>query len=62
MLLKACKTENDRTKLVQSFNTLIKADQMGERFKLMALRKFDYKQSPPGFSTVEKSDNSSKAI
>ena len=49
MLLKTCKTEAERTKQLQAFSTLIKPDQMGERFKLMAVRKFDLKQTPPGF-------------
>lgn len=48
-LLKICKNEQERTKLVSSFNMLMNPKKMGKRFKLLSLRKFDFKQNPPGF-------------
>ena len=48
-LLKVCKTEQDKSKLVHDFNFLMKPEQMGEKFKVMAIRKLDFKQTPPGF-------------
>lgn len=59
MLLRTCKTEADRTRLLQAFGMLVKPDQMGERFKLMAVRKFDLKQTPPGFAPSESSSSDS---
>ena len=49
MLLKNCKTEEERTKLVTGLKMLLDSESMGKRFKVLGFRKFDLKQCPPGF-------------
>ena len=51
-LLKICKNEQEKTKLVSSFNMLMDPKKMGQRFKLLAFRKFNFKQNPPGFDLL----------
>jgi len=41
--------EEERARLVSAVGMLTEKEQMGERFKLMAIRKFDWGQAPPGF-------------
>jgi len=48
-LLKSCKTEADKSKLIHDYSFLMKPENMGEKFKVMAIRKLDFKQPPPGF-------------
>ena len=48
-LLKVCKTEADKSKLIHDYGFLMKPENMGEKFKVMAIRKLDFKQPPPGF-------------
>ncbi len=48
-LLRSCKSEDDKTKLLADFNMLVNPEKMGERFKLIAFRKLDFKQPPVGF-------------
>jgi SAM-dependent MidA family methyltransferase len=45
----SCKSEEDKSKLMADFNMLVNPEKMGERFKLLAFRKFDFKQQPVGF-------------
>lgn len=52
MLLKKCQNQTERKTLMSAFNMLIKPDEMGQRFKMMSIRKFDFKQSPPGFQNT----------
>jgi len=49
-LLEKCGGEaEERARLVSAVGMLTEKEQMGERFKLMAVRKFDWGQAPPGF-------------
>jgi SAM-dependent MidA family methyltransferase len=54
MLLDASRSEEERLKLTSGLKMLTDADQMGHRFKMMAIRKFDFNQAPPGFLQEEK--------
>ena len=49
MLLRSTKSEEEKSKLLKDFKLLINAEDMGRRFKFLAVRKFDFKQPPPGF-------------
>lgn len=49
-LLNSCKTEADKSKLIHDYNFLMKPENMGEKFKVLAIRKLDFNQPPPGFS------------
>ena len=49
-LLKKCSNENERIKLTSDFKMLVEKEKMGSRFKLIALRKLDFGQPPPGFN------------
>ena len=48
-LLKNCTKEEEKTKLKSEHEMLVNKEKMGERFKLIALRKFDFQQAPNGF-------------
>jgi hypothetical protein len=48
-LLKNCKNEKDRSKLISDLEMLINTDKMGKRFKIISARKFDLKPTPIGF-------------
>lgn len=45
-----CNTDDERKNITDQYNMLVNADKMGERFKLLAIRKHDFKQDVPGFS------------
>ncbi|CAF0712266.1 unnamed protein product [Brachionus calyciflorus] len=49
MLLRSIKSDEEKSKLVKDFKLLVNPDDMGKRFKLLSIRKFDFKQPPPGF-------------
>lgn len=52
MLLKNTKSEEEKTNLIKNFNLLINQSDMGKRFKLLSIRKFDLKQEPVGFLKI----------
>lgn len=60
MLVKSCKNEEDKTKLINDFKYLLSHDKMGERFKVMAVRKFDLRHTPPGFLSLDVDEDDKK--
>ena len=56
MLLEKCESSEERRKLVDDVSMLTDTKKMGERFKMMAIRKFDF-QTPPGFMEEKDSDS-----
>ena len=48
--------EAERAKLVSEVGMLTEKEQMGQRFKMMAIRKFDFEQVPPGFIDDEEKE------
>lgn len=55
MLLEKCESSEERRKLVDDVSMLTDTKKMGERFKMMAIRKFDF-QTPPGFMEEKELD------
>lgn len=55
MLFDKSSSEEVRSNLTSGLKILTDPDQMGERFKMMAIRKFDLNQAPPGFIKEETS-------
>lgn len=55
MLFDKSGSQEERSNLTSGLKMLTDSNQMGERFKMMAIRKFDLNQAPPGFIKEESS-------
>ncbi len=54
LLEKCVGNDEERAKLISGVEMLTENEQMGMRFKMMAIRKFDWGQEPPGFISEKK--------